>query len=75
MSAACAEIETELPPTKRSKLESEEGERIVENFLSSVQELTSSDTSDAELELKLEQLKLQLQKTDNDYVQSILKSV
>lgn len=63
-----------MPPAKRSKLESEEGERIITAFLSSVQELASSDISDAALEDKLKQLKLEFLQTDNDYVKSILGS-
>lgn len=67
--------DTQVPAAKRSKVESEEGERIIAMFLSSVQKLASSDISDAALATKLEQLKLEFLQTDNDYVKSILRSV
>ena len=72
---ASTETIDEPPQAKKKKLEkeeNEEGEKIIENFLSSVRELASSGISDQEMTLKLEKLKLDFLSTDNAYVKSIL---
>lgn len=64
-----------MPLAKRSKLESDEGEKTIETFLSSVRELACSDIGDKEIEARFEELKLDLVKTDNEYIKSILSTV
>lgn len=73
VSAAYDEIKT--PAAKRSKLESDEGEKTIATFLSSVRQLASSDIGDEEMEAKFEALKLDLMNTDNEYIKSILSTV
>lgn len=67
--------EVGVPLAKRAKLDSEEGEKTITAFLASVRELASSSISDAELEEKFEELKLEFLNTDNNYIKYILSSV
>lgn len=67
--------ETMAPLAKRSKLESDEGEKHVATFLAAVHQLASSDVSDEEMETKFEELKQGLMNTDNEYIKSLLSTV
>lgn len=72
VSSGCDEAK---PAAKRSKLESEEGEKTIAAFLSSVRELVSLDIADEEIEARFQALKSDLLNTDNEYVKSILSAV
>jgi hypothetical protein len=63
------------PEAKKSKLESDEGEQLIEAFLSSVRQLAASGIGDKEMEEKFEALKLDLMNSDNEYVHSVVSSV
>lgn len=73
VSAVCDDMRA--PEAKRSKLESDEGEKTIAVFLSSVRQLASLDIGDEEMEEKFEALKLDLMNTDNEYIKSILSTV
>ena len=73
VSSGCDEA---IPPeAKRRKLESEEGNKTIAAFLSSVRELALLDIAEEEMETRFQALKLDLINTDNEYVKSILSAV
>ena len=53
-----------IPAAKRSKLESDEGEKVMTNFLSAVSELANSEIEEEEMRAKFEQLQSDLLNTD-----------
>ncbi len=67
---------SEEPPAKRSRLETEDGEKIIAEFLDAVRRLSlREDINEDDMKTEFEKMKLNFMNSDNDYVQSILNSI
>ena len=66
----------EEPPTKKRKWETEDGEKIISEFLDNVRKLSlRDDISNAEMSSEFERMKSAFISCDNDYVQSIINTI
>jgi len=69
-------VKPDEPPEKRCRLETEDGERIISEFLENVHKLSlCDDICETDMNCEFERMKSTFVNSDNEYVQSVLSTI